>query len=130
MRRFFNKQVVCKMKRWIKLVISKFIDFLKWVWKECRDWRTLLLLGVVCLALSLPIWLFFALGFVFRWTWAFVVATAVWGFWMLPGAPFFALAVSITLGIKKIFEKSQKKRVTEEQNCPPQAEDHDSSDHQ
>ncbi len=118
------------MKRWIKLVITKFIDFLKWVWKECKDWRTLLLLAIVCLTLSLPIWFFYALGFVFQWTWAFVVATAVWGFWMLPGAPFFALAVSITLGIKKIFEKSKKKRVAEEQNRAPQAEDHESSDHQ
>lgn len=102
------------MKKLIKKIVNKVVDFFKWVWKECKDWHTLVLLGLVCLTLSLPIWLFYALGFVFHWDWAFWVATAVWGFWMLPGAPFFALSVSITLAIKKIFQKVREKRAREE----------------
>ncbi len=98
------------MREFIKKIINKVLDFLKWVWQECKDWRTLVLLGVVCLVLSLPIWVFYALGFIFDWAWAFWVATGIWGFWMLPGAPFFAVAVSITLAIKKIFERAKEKR--------------------
>ncbi len=90
------------VKNW-KLV-AKGLDFLKWLWKECRDWKTLVLLLIVCLVLSSPVWVCYILGFLFDWTWAIVVATAVWAFWWLPGMPFFALAVTITLGIRKISE--------------------------
>jgi len=96
------------MEKIIKKLWNMAISFLKWVWSECKDIRTLLLLGVVSLVLSAPIWICYALGFIFHWEWAFWAATAVWGFWMLPGAPFFALAISITLAIKKIFKKVKK----------------------
>ncbi|MBE6557575.1 MAG: hypothetical protein E7661_00955 [Ruminococcaceae bacterium] len=99
------------MKKFIKKMIGKGIEFLKWLWAECKDWRTLVLLGIVSLVLSSPIWIFYALGFVFNWSWAFWVATAIWGFWWLPGAPFFAIAVSVTLAIKKIFEKVKEKKL-------------------
>lgn len=98
------------MKKLIKKIVAKVKDFLKWIWAECKSWHTLVLLGCVCLVLSLPIWLFYALGFIFDWAWAFWVATAVWGFWMLPGAPFFAISVSVTLAIKKIFEKAKERK--------------------
>ncbi len=97
------------MKKLIQKAINAAKIFLKWVWAECKDWHTLALLGVVCVVLSSPIWVCYILGFIFGWEWAFIVATAVWAFWWLPGAPFFALAVSITLGIKKIYEKKQEK---------------------
>ena len=46
---------------------------------------------------------------------------------MLPGAPFFALAVSITLAIKKIFQKIKKGKIKEllegNQNSEPSTED-------
>ena len=102
------------MKKFFKKIINKFISFLKWVWGECKNWRTLLLLGIVSLVLSSPIWVFYILGFVFKWDWAIWVATGVWGFWMLPGAPFFALAISITLAIKKIAQKVRVKKSVEE----------------
>ncbi len=104
------------MKSLIKRIVKKAIDFLKWVWKECKNWHTLVLLGVVCLVLSAPIWVCYALGFIFRWEWAFWVATGVWGFWMLPGAPFFALSISITLAIKKIFRKIRERKSSEGEN--------------
>lgn len=106
------------MKKLIKKIIDKVISFLKWVWSECKDWHTLVLLGLVCLVLSLPIWLFYILGFIFDWAWAIIVATTVWGFWMLPGAPFFALAISITLAIKKIFEKTKEKKARTNEDEP------------
>lgn len=114
------------MKNFIKKIINNVIDFLKWVWQECKNWHTLVLLGLVCLVLSLPIWIFYALGFIFDWGWAFWVATAIWGFWMLPGAPFFAVAVSVTLAIKKIFEKTKEKqsRMNEEKQSETKDDEH------
>ncbi len=101
------------MKKLVKKIIHTVLSFFKWVWTECKDWRTLVLLGVVCLVLSSPIWIFGILYFVFHWQWALVAGLAVWGFWMLPGAPFFALSVSITLAIKKIFQKVKKGKIKE-----------------
>ena len=107
-------------KLWNKLW-NKAIDFLKWVWSECKDWRTLVLLGVVCLILGLPVWGGILVGFLFDWEWAYAVAAVCWAFWMLPGAPYFALSVSTTLVIKRIFEKraerkEQKKREKQNRN--------------
>ena len=98
------------MKKLYLKIKNKVVDFFKWVWKECRDWRTILLLGVVCLVLSAPIWVLYLLSILFHWQWAFIAATVIWAFWMLPGAPFFAIAVSITLGIRKLVESRRKKR--------------------
>lgn len=96
------------LKTWIIKLKDKSIEFLKWVWKEVKDWRTLVLLAVVCLVVSLPVWGCYLLGYIFKWEWAFWVATAMWGFWMLPGAPFWALSISITLAIKKIYQKKKE----------------------
>ena len=97
------------LKTWIVKLKDKGIEFLKWVWKEVKDWRTLVLLAVVCVVVSLPVWGCYLLGYIFKWEWAFWVATAMWGFWMLPGAPFWALSISITLAIKKIYQKKKAK---------------------
>lgn len=98
------------MKKLFTKAKQKLIEFFKWVWSECKSWHTLVLLGVVCLVLSLPIWLGYLIGFIFDSSWAFWFSTVMWAFWMLPGAPFFAVAVSITLAIKKIHEARQAKK--------------------
>lgn len=92
---------------WLKKTV---VRFFKWIWSECKDKKTLALLGVVSLILSLPIWLGYLLGFIFGWDWAIWAATAVWGFWLLPGAPFFVVAVAITLGIKKLYQRLKKRK--------------------
>ncbi|MBE6597196.1 MAG: hypothetical protein E7641_05945 [Ruminococcaceae bacterium] len=98
------------MKKLLTKIKESVINFLKWLWMECKDWRTLVLFVLICLFLSTPIWLGYIIGFLFKWEWAFWVASLIWGIWMLPGAPFFALAVSITLAIKKLYERSQEKK--------------------
>ena len=95
------KKLYCKIKK-------KITNFIKWLWRECKDWRTVLLFVAVCAVLGSTVWLGYLLGFIFGWEPAFVVATATWAFWMLPGAPFFALSVSVTLAIKRLFEKRRK----------------------
>ncbi len=98
------------MKLLIKKIIDKCKAFLHWVWTECKSWQTLVLLAFVCLILGLPVWGGYLIGFTFKWPWAYGIATIMWGFWLLPGAPFFALSVSITLAIKRIYEKLQEKK--------------------
>lgn len=98
------------MKKLFLKIKKTVINFFKWVWSECKDWRTIVLLGFVCLVLGLPVWGGYLLSLIFGWEWAFVVASVVWAFWMLPGAPFFALSVSITLAIKRVYEKWTEKK--------------------
>ena len=104
------------MKKLIGLAKEKLITFFRWLWSECKDWHTIALLGFVCLALGSPVWVCYLIGFIFDLEWAYVVATVVWGFWMLPGAPFVALSVSITLFIKRMWERAQRKKTKNDTN--------------
>ncbi len=89
------------MKNLVRKIIDKIKNFLKWIWGECKDWRTiLLLLGVIVVVYS-PVWVCYLLYIIFRWNWSFAVATAVLAFWVGPFTPFFPLCIAITLGIKK-----------------------------
>ena len=114
-------------KLWNKLK-NTVINFIKWLWAECKDWRTLVLFGIVCLVVGLPVWGCYLLGFIFKWEWALWVATGMWAFWMLPGAPYFALCVSITLAIKRIFEKKQEKALEKANEDAAQNAEHQPSD--
>lgn len=96
-----------KLFHWAK---RKTINFFKWLWSECKDWHTIALLGVVCLVLGSPVWVGYLIGFIFRLDWALVAASVAWAFWMLPGAPFIALSVSITLFIKRMWERRQRRK--------------------
>lgn len=98
------------MKRLFNFAKTKIVNFIRWLWSECKDWRTLVLLAVVCLVIGFPVWGGYMFWFIFRFDWLFWVASACWAFWMLPGAPFFALSVSVTLVIKRFAEKKMKKR--------------------
>ena len=100
------------MKKFIKKIWDATIKFVKWIWSECKSWKTLLLFGVVCLVLGAPVWVCALIGLLFHWEWAIVAAAALWAFWMLPGVPFFALSLSLTLGIKRIFETKMRKKNT------------------
>lgn len=119
------------MKKLFQFVKNKIISFFRWVWEECKDWHTIVLLAIVCLVLGLPVWGGYLIGFVFGYKWAIAVATVVWAFWMLPGAPFFALSVSITLIIKRLLGKSRRKvkkmaqtiLKTESENTEPSGND-------
>lgn len=98
MKRFFN---------WLK---NKIVNFLRWIWQECKTPSTLLLLLLVVIVVYSPVWVGYVLFFIFGWKWALVLATACLAFWLGPFSPFFVLCVSITLAIKKIFSKLKKKK--------------------
>ena len=93
------------MKKFFKFLINKGINFVKWLWRECKDWKTFVLLVIVCLVIGFPVWGGYILYFITGWEWALIVATALLAFWWLPGAPYFAVCVAVTLAIKRFFEK-------------------------
>ena len=85
-------------------------DFFRWIWGQCKDIKTLLLLGIVSLVMYSPALVGWIVGFVFDVTWAWVAATAYAAFWMGPFSPFFLIAVTVTLSIKRVAEVIFKKK--------------------
>lgn len=84
---------------------EKIKKFLRWVWRECRDWHTLVLLAVVITIMYCPVWGGFLLHAVFGREWGSVIASAVLLFWAGPMTPFFPLCIAITLAIKRALER-------------------------
>lgn len=89
----------------MKWLIAKVKSFCYWLWQECKDLRTLVLLGIVIVAMYSPVWGGYLMHFLFGWKWGSVMATAVLLFWAGPMTPFFPLCVAITLAIKKLLHK-------------------------
>ena len=83
--------------------------FFRWIFDECRDWRTVVLLIAVIAVVYSPVWVGYLLKLMFGWKWAAVMATAVLVFWAGPFTPFFPICVALTLAIKKWWEKRKKK---------------------
>lgn len=104
------------MKKLFKWMIDTVIKFFKWVWRECRNWQTVLLLGIVCLVVGSPVWVCGLLWVVFGWAWAGVVCAALLAFWWLPGMPYFGVCVSITIIIKRVYQKYRYKHPVEKNN--------------
>ena len=94
---------------------TKIKGFLIWVWNECKDWRTFALLVGVCLVVGLPVWGGYLLGLFTDWDWAYWMASALLAFWWLPGAPYFAVCIAITLAIKRFFEKRRNRPSREDE---------------
>ena len=117
------------MKKLFAKAKKAFVDFFKWLWTECKDIKTLILFGIVCLVISSPIWIGYILGFIFNWEAAFWFSTAMWAFWLMPGAPFLAIAVAVTLGVKKflqfIFRKKRKNGAKENASAQETAKNSD-----
>ncbi len=115
------------MKRLFNKIINIFKNFFLWLWKECRDWRTFVLLVIVCLAIGIPVWGGYLLFILFGWKWAFVVASACLAFWWIPGVPFFTVSVMVTLALKRLFfaicKRKQKKTEEEKSISPLKPED-------
>lgn len=93
-----------------KKLLEKCRAFFRWIWQECRDWRTVVLLIIVVAVLYLPVWGGYLLSLLFHWNWAAVMATAVLVFWAGPFTPFFPLCITLTLSIKKGIEVWRRKR--------------------
>lgn len=49
--------------------------FFRWIWGECKDYRTLLLLIGVMAVVYAPVWAGYLLYAIFRWRWCLAMAT-------------------------------------------------------
>ena len=68
---------------------DKFINFCRWVWSECKDVKTFILLLAVIAIVYLPVWGGYLLSAIFGWTWASVMASTCLVFRAGPFTPFF-----------------------------------------
>ena len=93
------------MKKNNKDKISK---FLKWLKKECKDWKTLVVLMCVIVVVYAPVWIGGLMYAIFGLEWCGVMASLMAAFWLGPLTPFFPLCIAITLSIKKIMQVKKK----------------------
>ncbi len=93
----------------VEKIKTKVKNFFLWIWQECKDWHTLVLLCVVIAVVYSPVWLGYLLFIIFKWKWCSAVASACLVFWAGPFTPFFPLCIGITLSIKKAFEVRKNK---------------------
>lgn len=115
-----------KWKERIKAEPRKGRRFWKWVWYfiafpwvwifyNIRDWRTAIIFVIVCALVSSEVWVPYLLAFIF-WSnepWRIALlsfASACWIFWLGPGTPFLVICMSLTIGIKAIFNKVKERK--------------------
>lgn len=65
-----------KRLKMITKLKDKFIHFFRWIWKECKDVRTFILLMIVSAVVYSPVWGGYLLSALFGWEWASVMASA------------------------------------------------------
>lgn len=94
-----------KIRKKLRRLKRKLIRFVMWIIRECKNWQTILLLLIVAAIIQLPTWGSFLLYLIFGWEWALAVATIAAIFWAGPFSPFWVVCVTVTLAIKRLFEK-------------------------
>ncbi len=90
------------LKIWGGKAAAAVKKFLRYVWSECKDWRTFVILLFVMAVVYSPVWLCYMLFALFGFKWCLAVATACLAFWAGPFTPFFPICIAIACGIKKI----------------------------
>ena len=83
---------------------------LNWLKEECKDWKTFAIFLIVIIIMYMPVWGGYLLYYIFKWKIALTTASVVMAFWLGPFTPFFPLAITITLFIKKIMQISKKRK--------------------
>ena len=95
---------------------EKILRFCRWVWQECKDVKTFLLLLVVIAVVYSPVWGGYLLFLLFGWSWASVMASACLLFWAGPFTPFFPICIGITLVIRRWTERHGRPRNPDRQD--------------
>lgn len=94
----------------IKKIGKKTIDLFKWIWKECKDWRTLVIFCIVWCFVMSPMIVGYILYLITKNAWHLTYANAWILFWAGPFTPAIPLCIALTLGIKNIFHKSKNNK--------------------
>ena len=88
---------------------KKIINFLKWLWIQIKDTRNLIILVIVALVMSSPIWVCTAIGLICDLPVLIGIATTYFAFWLGPATPFWPLCIAITLFVRRIIDKKKKR---------------------
>lgn len=92
-----------------------------WIFYNIRDWHTALIFVIVCAAVSSEVWVPYLLALIF-WNnepWRIGLlsfGSACWIFWAGPGTPFLVICITITIGIKSLFNRHSEKRNNKNNN--------------
>lgn len=97
------KQEPNKWKRFWKYVWFAFTFVWIWAWNELRDWRTLLIYLIVSGIVGSEVWVPVLLGIILNKPTWIAFGSAMEAFWLLPGTPFVAICIVITITIKELF---------------------------
>lgn len=102
-----------KIKRFFKRIWFWISFPFVWIFYNIRDWRTAIIFSLVFVILSCEVWCPYLIGFIcwenesLRHT-MFGIGSACWLFWAGPGTPFLVICITITIGIKALFDKFHK----------------------
>ena len=102
-----------KIKRFFKRIWFWISFPFVWIFYNIRDWRTDIIFSLVFVILSSEVWCPYLIGFIcwenesLRHT-MFGIGSACWLFWAGPGTPFLVICITITIGIKALFDKFHK----------------------
>ena len=88
---------------------GKAIRFLTRIKAECGNRETVILFALVVAVMYCPVWGGYLLYAIFRWKWCFAMASAYLAFWAGPFTPFFPLCIAITLFLKRVMRKRNRK---------------------
>lgn len=88
----------------MRVLWNKIKQFVKWLWQQLKDWRNLVILGVVVAVVSSEVWVPYLLGLLTGDAWWYAVGTACWVFWLGPFTPFWPLCIALTLGIRRVID--------------------------
>lgn len=86
---------------------------LVWRWLR-RDWKLFLYFGIWAAIVSCEVWVPYLLGFIAWGTekskYWFSIGSAMWAWWALPGTPFIAICLALTIATEAVV-KAVKKRL-------------------
>lgn len=94
----------------MQYIKTKIRNFFKWIWKQLKDWHNLIILAIVTIVMTSPIWVCGILGFINNSPVLLGVAGGYFAFWLGPATPFWPLCIAITLLIRKLLEETCNKK--------------------
>lgn len=92
----------------IKKLFNKVKDLIKWIWTECKDWRTLVIFVITWCIMVSPVFVGYILYFVTKNEWHLTYASVILVFWAGPLTPLIPLCIAITFAVKKILKIKKK----------------------
>lgn len=93
----------------MKSLWNKLVKLWKWLWKQLKDWRNLVIFAIVSLVVSCEVWVPYLLGFLTGNTYWFTIGSACWAFWLAPFTPFIVICITVTLTVRKIIDRIRSK---------------------